>query len=222
MILPETMVVVEVFFVGTVMGTDPSEVESVLLGGTEGESLTGMFQGILIEVILFQAGKRLEELLLLGMGRLSVDSPYCIGSPRPHVDVCAMRPISKMILRKLRTHRAAPLNVAFRAVSNHVAAGIGHCMFHTTEREGDAVSCGLSKKIDLLPYLMRPIVRMCSEMRSKIMGSRERKWTAGTGMRFVGIDASGASGAGGALSFRIAHYEDWRGTVVAVIHQLHA
>jgi hypothetical protein len=48
MILPETMVVVEVSFAGTVMGTDPSEVEMVLLGVTEGGSSTGMFQGILI------------------------------------------------------------------------------------------------------------------------------------------------------------------------------
>lgn len=47
MILPETMVVVEVSFAGIVTDTDPSEVEMVQLGVTEGGSLTGMFQGIL-------------------------------------------------------------------------------------------------------------------------------------------------------------------------------
>ncbi|SAM00242.1 hypothetical protein [Absidia glauca] len=99
---------------------------------------------------------------------------------------------------------------------------LGTACFTLPKREGEAVSLGLSEKIDFLPYLMRPIVSMCSEMRSKIMGSRERKWTTGTGMRLVGIDASGASGAGGALSFRVAHNEDWRGAVIAVIHQLHA
>lgn len=67
---------------------------------------------------------------------------------------------------------------------------------------------------------MWPIVSMCSEMGSKIMGTRERKWTARTGMRLFVVDTSAACGARGTLSFRLAYNEDWRGVVIAVVHQL--